>query len=75
MLPLPAFSDAFLIASPASVADARCCSESPSFRSALRAAKGIWTQHRVKALEPVGAPAGRLDEVGSAPPAIFMEAG
>jgi hypothetical protein len=72
--PLPAFSDAF-IASPDNVVDARCCSESPSFQLALGAAKGAWDQRRVKAQEPVGAPAGRLGEVGSASPAIFAEAG
>jgi len=72
--PLPVFSDAFPV-SPDSEIDARCCSESSSFQSAFGTAKGAWGQHRMKAQKPVGAPAGRLGEVGSAPPAILVEAG
>jgi hypothetical protein len=72
--PLPVFSDAFPV-SPDSEIDARCCSESPSFQSAHGPAKEAWGQRRVRAQEPVGAPAGRLGEVGSAPPAILAGGG
>jgi len=44
-----------------------------SFRAVRAAAEGAWCEHQVEEHESEGAPAGRLGEVGSAPPTIVRE--
>jgi hypothetical protein len=44
-----------------------------SFRAVRAAAEAAWSDHQDREHQPEGAPAGRLGEVGSAPPAIFPE--
>ena len=45
-----------------------------SFRAVRAAAEAAWHEHQADAHDAKGAPAGRLAEVGSAPPAILPEA-
>ena len=42
-----------------------------SFRAVRVTAEAAWREHQADAHEVEGAPAGRLGEVGSAPPAIL----
>jgi hypothetical protein len=44
-----------------------------SFRAVRVAAERAWRDHQQEAHETEGAPAGRLGEVGSAPPVILAE--
>jgi hypothetical protein len=44
-----------------------------SFRAVRTAAEASWREHQAEVHGSEGAPAGRLGEVGSAPPAIFPE--
>jgi hypothetical protein len=44
-----------------------------SFRAVRAAAEQAWREHQDHAVETTGAPADRLVEVGSAPPAMFPE--